>query len=58
MIDESCAGLSGLRAQLLRAVFVELGWEPKPGESGEDREKRATAIALMGRVAAVPEVTG
>ncbi len=37
-------------------VFEQLGWDPKPGENSEDREKRATAIAVLGRIAGVPAV--
>ncbi len=36
--------------------FEQLGWDAKPGESSEDRELRSTLIAVLGRVAAVPEV--
>ena len=30
-----------------RATFEELGWDEKPGESDDDRERRVTALGLM-----------
>jgi puromycin-sensitive aminopeptidase len=37
-------------------LFEKLGWDPKPGENAEDREKRSSLIAILGRVAAVPDI--
>jgi puromycin-sensitive aminopeptidase len=35
-------------------AFGKLGWDPIPGESSDDREKRSTLIAMLGRIAGVP----
>ena len=36
--------------------FAQLGWDPKPGESSEDRELRSTLIGVLGRIAALGDV--
>ena len=43
-------------ASFFQPVLDQLGWEVRPGESIEDREKRARAMAILGRIARVPSV--
>jgi puromycin-sensitive aminopeptidase len=38
-------------AELLRPTARELGWEPRPGEGGRDRELRAVVLDALGTVA-------
>jgi puromycin-sensitive aminopeptidase len=43
-------------ASFFMPVLVSLGWDVRPGESTEDREKRARALSILGRTARVSEV--
>jgi len=37
-------------------LFEQLGWEVRPDETAEEREKRARVIGILGRIAGVPEI--
>ena len=39
--------LKQISGDFARATFEELGWDEKPGESDDDRERRVTALGLM-----------
>lgn len=39
--------LKQISGDFARATFEELGWDEKPGESDDDRERRVTALVLM-----------
>jgi puromycin-sensitive aminopeptidase len=43
-------------ADFLRPHLDALGWDPRPGESADDRLRRATAIAALGELAGDPAV--
>jgi puromycin-sensitive aminopeptidase len=45
-------------AKLLHPVADELGWEPRAGESGRDRELRSVVLDALGSVADDPETIG
>ncbi len=45
-------------ASFFQPILDNLGWDVRPGESTEDREKRARAMSILGRIARVPSVTG
>ncbi len=54
--DEQRPAFQRVVRDLFGPRFEQLGWDPKPGESSEDRELRSTLIVVLGRIAAVPEV--
>ena len=45
--DDGKARLKQISGEFARATFDELGWDEKPNESDDDRERRVTALGLM-----------
>jgi len=43
-------------ASFFAPILDGLGWDVRPGESTEDREKRARALSILGRIARNPSV--
>jgi aminopeptidase N len=54
--DADRSGFERLVASFFEPVLASLGWDVRPDESAEDREKRARALGLLGRVARVGAV--
>jgi puromycin-sensitive aminopeptidase len=54
--DEHRPAFERLVASFFAPILESLGWEVKPGESTDDREKRARAMAILGRIARIPGV--
>jgi puromycin-sensitive aminopeptidase len=50
--DADRPAFEGFVADFLSPHFAALGWDPRPGESADDRLRRATAIAALGELAA------
>ncbi len=45
--DTARAKLKKISADFARPTFEQLGWDERPGESDDDRERRITALGLM-----------
>jgi len=45
--DAARDSLKKISGEFARATFEELGWDEKPNESDDDRERRVTALGLM-----------
>jgi puromycin-sensitive aminopeptidase len=54
--DEQRPAFRGFVHDLMLPAFEELGWDRKPSEDGDAREKRASLIGLLGRVAEEPAI--
>lgn len=54
--DEHRPAFEAFVASFFAPILDELGWEVRPGESTDDRERRARAMAILGRIARVPSV--
>jgi len=54
--DAARPAFAGLVERTFRPRLDALGWEPSGGESADERMKRATVIAALGRLARLDEV--
>jgi len=54
--DETRTWFEAFVAEYYRQQFATLGWDPRPGESVDERQKRASVIGAMGAVARVAAV--
>jgi puromycin-sensitive aminopeptidase len=54
--DSARPGFVRLVESAFAPQLATLGWNPRPGESADDRMKRATVLAALGRLACLPAV--
>ncbi len=54
--DEDQPAFARLVERLFAPGFARLGWDAAPGESADDRMRRATLVGALGRLARVPAV--
>ena len=43
-------------ANFYRSQFQQLGWDPRPADTEDDRQRRADVIGALGELASLPEV--